>query len=353
MARKMKNVTEMGEINLHSPDAVNKINELVGTPVDIKTLPQKEIHRSLPSIPEVDPPPKGTPRILLVVPLLEVSFDFFQSFLKFWQSMVMRQVAKQVRYEIGYHFIYRKPVHIAETMGAVIALRNKCTHLLLMDDDIYDITPEMVDKLLEADKDVISGVMYASGFPYAMCTFRRFDLNSTLSSQPAQKGIYRLYEIPCRCPYCFKEKKIVELTWNSTFCVHCRKDLPSDFPIQPVDLIPFCFTLIKTSVFQRIKKPWFHCNTIFPTDSWFADRCLEAGIQEYAHMQVRLNHRGINDITRPHRFNEGLALAQHKGAVIELTPEQMELHIKMVEAKMNAAEERTKAKVQPVFAKIK
>ena len=57
------------------------------------------------------------------------------------------------------------------------------THLLLMDDDIYDVTANDLFTLLEADKEVIGGIMFTSGFPHAMCAFRRFDLTKKVKEQ--------------------------------------------------------------------------------------------------------------------------------------------------------------------------
>jgi len=352
-----RNVEEKGEVDLHSADAVKKINELesTGTPVDMSVVTQMDLIQTEPqqqqAKQEVAPPPDGVPRILIVIPILECSHKFLTSFLKFWTEC-MTEFNHTGELEIGYHFLYRKPVHMAETMGVNVAKHNKCTHILFMDDDIYDITPDMLRKLLVADKDVVSGVMYASGFPYAMCTFRRYDTQTTVCSQPAQTGMYRLYEIPCWCPHCLANNVKTPLpTWTTTFCHVCRKDI-KDLAIQKVDLIPFPFTLMKLSVFDKISKPWFHCNTVFPTDSWFADRCIEAGIQQYAHMDVRLNHRGVTDVTRPYKYQEGLALSQGKGHVVEITPEDMQKHEFILAHKMELAEKEAKLSDGPTFINI-
>ena len=340
-----------GEVNLHSKNAVEDIKKLddIGQAVEGYTTVMAD--------PCVEGPPEGVPRILIVIPLLEVSFKFFKSWHTFWQSMlehvrVFDENGKQtgVKYEIGVEFIYRKPVHIAETKGVNLARMNKCTHVLFMDDDIYDITPEMVDMLLEADKDVISGIMYASGFPFSLCAFRRYATDTTVCSQPAQRGMFRLYEVPCRCPHCAANNVVTDFgaNWDMDFCPVCRKEI-KDFAIQPVDLIPFPFTLMKTSVFDKIAKPWFHCNEIFPTDSWFADRCSEVGIQEYAHMKIRLNHRDINDDTKSFRYNESMHLASKKGSVVELTPEQMKQHQAMLEQRMELAEKTYQYNERPKF----
>jgi hypothetical protein len=264
--------------------------------------------------------------------------EFLDGFLPFWTQLITR---KDVRMEVAYKFIKTQGVAMAEIEAVKTAQQHGCTHLLLMDDDIYNPSVEYLDMLLKADKDVVSGVMYASGFPYAMCTFRRFDQTTTVSSQPLRTSLYRLYEVPCRCPHCMADGVIVSFNdWADKECPNCKKQL-KDFAIQPVDLIPFPFTLFKMGVFDRIKKPWFHCTTEFPTDSWFADRCIEAGIQEYAHMQVRLNHRGITDTTRPFRYQEGMAVRTAEGKstqVVQILPEQMMIHEKLIEQRMNEAE---------------
>lgn len=118
--------------------------------------------------------------------------------------------------------------------------------------------------------------------------------------------------------------------------------------IQQADLIPFPFTLIKMSVFDKIKQPWFHCTNAYPTDSWFCDRLLEAGMTAYAHMGVRLNHAGITDETRPHYMQMGMVQTQKAKAIVNITPEQMEIHSNLLLNKMRAVEESVKAK--PVFA---
>lgn len=346
-----KDVTEVGEIDLHSVDAVEKVNSLRGTPVSMTPCPDPVAQPADPQGPvPPEPPEEGIPRILVVIPLLEVSFKFFESWHKFW-TQCMTQFKGTI--DIGAHFIYRKPVHIAETMGVNVAKYNKCTHVLFMDDDIYDITPDMVQMLLDADKDVIAGVMHASGFPYSQCTFRRFDVKTTVASQPAQTSMYRLYEIPCHCPHCMAENKVTNFgtNWSVDFCPICKKEI-KDFAIQKVDLIPFPFTLIKMSVFDKINMPWFHCNHIFPTDSWFADRCIEAGIQQYAHMLVRLNHRGVTDATKPFLFQKDLNANQAAGRTVVVTPEDMKKHEMMIQHRMNEAETKFRYAEAAEFLRI-
>lgn len=283
----------------------------------------------------IAPPAEGKARILIGVPILAVTFEFFESFLKFWTRLC---ITPHPNYEVGYQFIYRKPVHMAEETLVKAARFNKSTHILLMDDDIYDVTTEDLEKLLAADKDCISGVMHASKFPHAMCVFRRFDLNKKVIDMPADNSMYRLYEVPCQCPKC----NAPQTHWDVPYCPMCGEKL--NLIIQQADLTPFPFTLIKMSVFDKIKKPWFHCTNEYPTDSWFADRLIEAGMTMHAHMGVRLNHAGITDETKPHFAQIGMIRSKQTNAVVQITPEQMELHQNMLVNKMRETEESLKQK---------
>lgn len=258
------------------------------------------------------------PKILIGVPILAWTHEFAMSFLNFWTDlMTFKQVGR--KFEVGYNFMYRKPVHMAEEALAEAAVASGCTHLLLMDDDIYDVKVEDFLKLLDADKDVVGGIMHASGFPYAMCAFRRYDTKTKVADQPILKGPARLYEVP-------PEQRM---------------------GLQKVDLIPFAFTMINTRVFKSMKKPWFTCNTQAPTDSWFADRMLDKKLDYYAHFDVWLNHRGVSRHNQPLWCQMGLQEAQLKGSsgIINLTPEEMRKHELVMSLKLHEAEEKAKKQI--------
>jgi len=258
------------------------------------------------------------PKILIGVPILTWTHEFATSFLKFWTDIMTYQ-HKGRKFHVGFEFEYRKPVHMAEESLAQKAIDAGCTHLLLMDDDIYDIKAEDLIKLIDADKDVISGIMHTSGFPYSMCAFRRYDPNVKVADMPIQEGPARLYEVP-------PEQRT---------------------GIQEVDLIPFCFTLIKTDVFKKVKKPWFKCDTQAPTDSWFMDSIMEQGIKPYAHFGVLLNHRGIKAET-VHLWRQIGTIEQQLASgpnIINLTQDEMRRHEMYMALKLKQAEEEFKKKM--------
>lgn len=257
------------------------------------------------------------PKILIGVPILSWTHEFAESFLQLWTDLVTFQ-AKGRKFHVGYKFIYRAPVHRAEEELADLAVASGCTHLLLMDDDVYDVTAEDLLKLLDADKDVVGGIMHASGFPHAMCAFRRFDTKTKVADQPIMKGPARLYEIP----------------------PEQRKG------VQKADLIPFCFTLIKTKVFKNLKKPWFSSDIQAPTDSWFADRVLEKKFDYFAHFDVWVNHRGVTKQNQPLWVQMGMINARKKeGQIIGLTPEEMRRHESYMSLKLQEAEGKMKKNV--------
>lgn len=249
------------------------------------------------------------PRILIGVPILAWTHEFAQSFLSFWTSLMLHSSGR--KFTVGYRFAYRRPVHMAENELAEFAVNSGCTHILLMDDDIYDVTADDLFKLLDANKDVVGGIMFTSQFPYAMCAFRRYDLKTRVIEQPILDTPARLYEVP-------PDQQV---------------------GVQPCDLIPFGFTLIKTDVFKRIEKPWFECNNQAPTDSFFMDAVMDAGIKPHAHFDVWLNHNGVTRITKPFLFQIELEKAKNKpGKVIQISQEDMSRHMIAMDLKMKEAE---------------
>ena len=254
-------------------------------------------------------------KILIGIPILAWTHEFATSFLKLWTELMLFE-SKDRKFQIGYEFTYRMPTALAEIHFAEVAIDSGCTHLLLMDDDIYDVTAVDILKLLDADVDVVGGIMHASGFPYSMCAFRRFDTKKTLAEQPKLEGPLRLYEVP----------------------IEERKGLAE------VDLIPFACTLIKTPVFAKLKKPWFVNSPDAPTDSLFADQVLGAGLKYFAHFGVLLNHRGVTVYNRHLWHQMGLIEAERKKSnrLVILEPEELKQHEQFMIQKMKAAEAKRK-----------
>lgn len=271
----------------------------------------KELEQLQQDLNVIEKQDQPVPKILIGVPILAWTHDFALSFLNFWTELMTYNGR---RFHVGFEFRYRRPVHLAEEELAQHAIDVGCTHLLLMDDDIFNVTAQDLFTLLDADKDVVGGIMHTNGFPYTVCAFRRFDHTKSVAEQPKLTTSTRLYEIP----------------------------LDQRTGVQPVDLIPFGFTLIKTSVFNKIPKPWFKCDADAPTDSWFADSVLDAGLEYFAHFGVWLNHNGTDRFNVDAKRQLGFAEMQRKNAearIVGLTPEEMSIHDRMIQQKMEQAEE--------------
>lgn len=253
-----------------------------------------------------------TPKILIGVPVLMWTQEFAMSFLEFWTDL-MTFKSQGYKFHVAYKFTYRRGVHLAEADLAQFAIDTGCTHVLFMDDDIYVNQARDLLVLLNANKDVVGGIMHTGGFPYAMCAFRRFDPKKKVADMPTMDGPARLYEVP-------PELRV---------------------GLQKVDLIPFAFTLMKTSIFKDLKKPWFKCDETTPTDSFFADAVMEKGFEIYACFDVYLNHRGVTRENHPYYFQLGLHEQQRKSSqnnIVMLTADEMRRHEIMMTQKIKDAE---------------
>jgi hypothetical protein len=201
-------------------------------------------------------------KILFVCPILDIRYEWFISFTEVWEQLKQHKVEK--------YMPYRRPLHIVDNNMAKKAIEGNFDYVLRMDDDVWDIPPNALEKLIEAKKDFISAVMYANGFPYQRCAFIKENKEESLIDI-ARNGKGGLLEV-------------------------------GGEGVVPVDMSAFPFTLIKTSVFRDIKPPWFEHAEGVPPDSYFCQKMLDAGIQPFVHMDVQVNHRGVTYWNRRHRF---------------------------------------------------
>jgi len=212
-------------------------------------------------------------KLLIGMPLLGHTHDNFTSWNNFWTDVI-----RAAEFEVACDFSqYRKPVIIAQENLAAAAVDSGATHLLMIDDDVYNYTLLDLVKLLEANVDMIGGCMLTSRFPYHLCAMRRLDEKRKLIEHCKNVTGFDMYEVP----------------------MADRKG------IKPVDLISFGFTLFKTELFKKMKRPYFipdpsqidesKLNYQYQayTDSIFCDKVYQVGSQPYAHFDVWLNHNGI------------------------------------------------------------
>ena len=256
------------------------------------------------------------PIILIGVSVLAWEHRFVESFMKLWTDL-MTYSGKGRKFQVGYKFAFRRPVQFAQHEIVEHAVACGATHVVLMDDDIYDVSAEDIMTLLEADKDIIGGVMCVGGTPYTLCCFRRCDPSTKIGEQSILKNPARLYEVP-------EQDRV---------------------GVQPVDLLSFGCIMIKTRVFADMPKPYFRCDLQAPTDSYFMDDVMERGFQPYVHFGVMLNHRGVT-VQNRHcymQIDQINAQQNQQKSVVMLTPDEMARHAVYMQMKIDEAEKRYKA----------
>jgi hypothetical protein len=211
-------------------------------------------------------------KLLVGMTTVGPTFETFTSWNSFWTDLI-----RAAEFEVGCKFVYRKAPFVAHEELAKYAVDTEATHILFIDDDIYDYSLLDLVKLLEADVDMIGGVMLTRRFPFHVCAMRRLDNNKPLIEHCKNVTGFDMYEVP----------------------IADRKG------VKPVDLLSFGFTLVKTDLLKKIKPPYFipkpskieesklNNEYLSFTDSIFCDRVFNTKSQPYAHFDVWLNHNGI------------------------------------------------------------
>jgi GT2 family glycosyltransferase len=134
------------------------------------------------------------------------------------------------------------------------ALDNDCTHILFLDDDVIPPT-NILSKLLEHNKDVVTGLYPMRDFPHYPVAFdERFPggFNRHIHLKPEINGL-------------------IEITNCGFGCV-----------------------LIHTDVFKKVSKPWVTLGELEP-DSWcddiaFFNKVADAGFKMYCDTSVIVDH---------------------------------------------------------------
>lgn len=191
-------------------------------------------------------------------------------------------------FRVNTYFPYRRPIIDAENDIVNTAIGTGADYIFRMDDDVWGFQKGFVNKLIDADKEYISGTMFVAGFPYSRCAFKRKDPSHSLIE------IY--------------EKKLLEL------------DEVDGTGVQPCDLTATPFTLIKISVYEKILTPYYESKAGVAMDSIFCQKLLDAKIQPYVHLEVEVNHRHVTPWNRHYLFNAEARAMLKSGMVAKNTP---------------------------------
>jgi len=170
----------------------------------------------------------------------------------------------------------RQLLHMAQEGIAMTAIANRCSHLLFIEDDTTNIPDGALRRLLDHDVDVVGAFAYARHFPHYSMIFNKM--------YPNQDKLWLGEEMP--------GVSIIDPGGG----------------LKEVGMVPYQFTLIKTSVFEKIEAPWFfydnRCDRL--TDFWFADRCFEAGVKIHCDTDLIVQHDGLDEKTVGYSVLKGL-----------------------------------------------
>ncbi len=161
----------------------------------------------------------------------------------------------------------RSPAH-GRNLIIQAAFDNNCTHVLIVDDD-HQYEPDALLRLLAHDKDIVSGLYFSRAYPH----------------------------IPMAFDIAHED--------GSCFPIYLFDGLKG---LVPVVATGFGFLLIKTSVFEKLEKPYVRLGELDPEqwcdDMGFFKRTREAGIQAYCDLDCWVGHMG-SMIVKPERLPDG------------------------------------------------
>lgn len=209
--------------------------------------------------------PQDEVKILVSIPSMgNPSFKTLQSLI---------QLSQVCPYQLAFHFVESTIISKARNLAALEAINRNCTHILFIDDDMV-FSPEVVEKLVAQDKDIIG----------ALC-FGRTD-----TPYPIAKKLFK--------------NEIFDYTWETV----STWDKTTE-----VDATGTGFLLVKTEVMKRIQPPFFAFAPAsdfglkqreFPDhevseDTYFMMKAKMAGYQIWVDPTLIIGHHGQKVYQRP------------------------------------------------------
>ncbi len=155
-----------------------------------------------------------------------------------------------------YRIIFQQGCIVHQNRENIVkeAIKEKCTHLLFVDSDMF-FDADAVQRLLARDVDIVGVNSH----------LRKFPITSTIKMS--------------------EEKKLT-----------LKEDHPDGF--FKVDAVTTAFLLIKLDVFKKLEHPWFFWevdtegNTVLGEDYWFIRSAKEAGYDIWCDLSVKMEHIG-------------------------------------------------------------
>ena len=193
---------------------------------------------------------------------------------EFTESLSKFLVESSLKYNIVCYSVFGKELVNAQNEIAEVFMQSNYDYLLMVEDDNWGFTLEILDTLVKANKPVIGVKYYSRHAPHVV--------------------------LPMRPHPTMMHKGIMELIGPTG--------------IQTVYLVPFGMTLIKKQVFTYLDKPYFALNeqadkspSKYATDHNFCHRLMMAGIALFGLYDYCLMHRGMGEEHKEERMDRMLA----------------------------------------------
>lgn len=140
----------------------------------------------------------------------------------------------------------RSTIDHARNNSAKMALNLGCDYLLFIDDDVL-VHPSSIKKLIDADQDIIAGLVIIRGYPFNLMVFRDTE---TIHQGSLVKGLD------------FWKAEDVEVDANG-------KPIPK---VVQCGAVGFSLCLIKVSALQIVSEPYFVTGTFNTEDVYFCEK---------------------------------------------------------------------------------
>jgi len=160
-----------------------------------------------------------------------------------------------------------RPLQRVQDNAVKLAQKIKASHVLFTEHDHWAYPVDGLDVLLEYDKDVIGLQTYQRGYPFLGMHMKKI--------KPEVSFICRERNL--------RQFEILD-------------------KVGQTDLITWAFTLVKTSVFNRIDAAGINCWIWddVPTDSHFCQACEDLGIDRWICTEGTVYHGDVDDFSRPY-----------------------------------------------------
>lgn len=169
----------------------------------------------------------------------------------------------------------RTAIDNARNSAAHYAMELECDYLLFLDDDVQ--IPENALKLLiDADKDIIAGLVMIRGYPFHVMAFRYAGDDVDIETGIVRKALTNFNDVEME--YLHNKKWISASAIGKATGLRKRQwsKLPMrPIPLQRVDAVGFSCCLIKVDLLRTLPEPFFLTGKYHTEDVYFCCKATD------------------------------------------------------------------------------